>query len=389
MRDYIDPGWMDYLFGMLVMGSWQAVLLCAASVGLCSLFGRTTLRAAIWATCIVGMLIVPVTSLLFPHCFVAYGSRYEPLHFPTQIARNAGGADALWHAFDGRSWRGVRHALVIAWMAGMAVALLRLMRGWVEMMSLMRLARPMRDARVIRIMEKVVERSGRIRLLQLDGLVAPICCQFHRAVMILPSHAHQLADEVLEMMILHEWGHLRRGDPGMVFVQRLVEVLYWFHPAAWIATSQTSKYREYACDDIVVSGGHSVNDYVHCLGRLAISLYSTTPFGPAALGMVWREHLALRRVKRLMASDYAVCPESPLAMSTLASMFSLVILTLGIIRLDITACSGAGRLQWTAWPRWTAGVVDVFGFKVRDYPLDAHWYDDDQRQSTSGRTGQD
>src|SRR5262245_35970408 len=140
MREYLDPGWIDYLFGVLFMGTWQAVLWCAASISLCRLVRLAAVRAAIWTICIVGMFAVPFISPLFPRCFVGYGSLHEPLHFPTHIVHSPSRVHVWSHVFEAEWWCGVRQILVIIWLTGMAVALLRVIWGWVGIVRLMRFA---------------------------------------------------------------------------------------------------------------------------------------------------------------------------------------------------------------------------------------------------------
>ena len=70
-------------------------------------------------------------------------------------------------------------------------------------------------------------------------------------------------------MIQHELAHVRRSDPGLLFLQRLVEVFYWFHPLVWWVALQTARYREFVCDDLVVAAGHRRKDYAQCFGKLA------------------------------------------------------------------------------------------------------------------------
>jgi beta-lactamase regulating signal transducer with metallopeptidase domain len=386
MRDYLNPDWAEYFFGLIITATWQLAALAAVALIACVFARRAWLRAAIWSGCIVGMFAVPLVSVLLPHCYLAYGSHYEPLHFPTHIAQPAANhGDNFWGLSGAGWWGGVRRALLIVWAIGAAVAMLRMIGGWFGMIRLMRLARPCNDARVQWILKKAVSRPDRVIVLELEGLVGAICWQLHRAVMIMPANAQQLSNNELEMMIRHEWSHLHRGDPGMVFVQRIAEVLYWFHPALWMASVQASKYREFACDDIVLAAGHRARDYAGCLGKLALWFYSPTPLAPAGLGLVWNQHVVLQRVKRILQNNQVTCSGSWRSHCMVFSLSALIMFLIALIRVDLTERLGTG-VQCTAWPRWTAGVLDLFGIKLRDFPLDAHIYDDDsvERKRTNG-----
>ena len=60
-------------------------------------------------------------------------------------------------------------------------------------------------------------------------------------------------------MLLHELGHVRRGDYGWNLVRKLVQLLYWPHPLTWPLGRIIGAVREQACDDfcIHVLGGAS------------------------------------------------------------------------------------------------------------------------------------
>jgi beta-lactamase regulating signal transducer with metallopeptidase domain len=265
--------------------------------------------------------------------------------------------------------------LLGVWAAGAVVALARLAWGWLRVASLLHLARPCRDPRVQQIVGRVLPLHDDVAVLEMQGLVGAICWQVHRPKIILPADTRRLTDAELEMMIRHEWAHLRRSDPSALFLQRLVEVFYWYHPLVWLATFQISKYREFTCDDAVVRAGFTANEYAECLGQLAFWNYAPLPLAPAGLGMLWNQHVVLLRVKRLVLGEYTARESSPVRRATHACAAALLIFSCSVLRVDCAAVSVRGTARWTAWPQWTAGALDTVGIEVRDFPLDAHRYD--------------
>lgn len=381
MRDYFNPDWTEYTFGLLFTATWQASVLVVLSMLGSVLTRRAVVRGAIWTACMVALVAAPVVSAILPHAFLAYAGRSEPLHFPSYIARPRTawvGEHSFWTFSEGSAADGVCRAVVWIWAAGVMIAIARFAAGWINMVRLLRLARPCRDPRIGRIVDKLVVPADRVTVLEMEGLVGAICWQIHRPKIVLPADIGRLSDPELEMMIQHELVHVRRSDPGVLFLQRLIEVLYWFHPLVWWAALQGSRHREFVCDDLVVAAGYRADDYAKCLGQLAVWYYAPVPTSPASLGMTWGQHLVLQRVKRLIQGH-----PSPTALSfsrsgaLVAAVAGMVLLT-SVLRFEWNSIGPVGVheiVQWTAWPPWSAQTLDTVGIRVRDFPLDGHRYD--------------
>ena len=228
MREYFNPDWTEYSFGILVTATGQAAVLVGFAVLVSLCLRRAASRSTLWTATVTGLAVMPMLSLMLPHCFLGYQSNAEPLHFPSVIVRHLSGgfaASRLWTSSDGTWASRVCHALLGVWLGGAAVALARLGWGWVRVASLLHLARPCRDPRVQPTVSKVIAPHSDVAILEMQGLVGAICWQVHRPKIILPADTRRLTDAELEMMIRHEWAHLRRNDPSALFLQRLVEVI--------------------------------------------------------------------------------------------------------------------------------------------------------------------
>ena len=73
----------------------------------------------------------------------------------------------------------------------------------------------------------------------------------------------------LEALLTHELAHIRRFDPLVNLLQRLIEVVLFFHPAVWYVSRHVSAERENACDDLVVSVGWPAVRYAQALLQMA------------------------------------------------------------------------------------------------------------------------
>lgn len=90
-----------------------------------------------------------------------------------------------------------------------------------------------------------------------------------RPIVVLPAWLVR-EPELLESVLLHELGHIRRHDPWSHQVQRLAEALFFFWPVVHWVTARLRESREMACDALVLSHGHvSPHDYGCALLRIA------------------------------------------------------------------------------------------------------------------------
>lgn len=99
---------------------------------------------------------------------------------------------------------------------------------------------------------------------------APVVIGMLRPMILVPSTllTGLVPDQLLEVLA-HELAHLRRYDHWALLAQRAVEVLLFFHPAAWWLSRRVEELRELNCDDRVVAAGSDPLDYVAALVRVA------------------------------------------------------------------------------------------------------------------------
>lgn len=94
------------------------------------------------------------------------------------------------------------------------------------------------------------------------GVVRPM-------ILIPPAILTGFTIEQIESMFIHELAHIRRHDPLIHFLQRIVESVLFFHPAVWYISRRMNIEREIACDDVVITAGWSASDYASTLLELA------------------------------------------------------------------------------------------------------------------------
>jgi beta-lactamase regulating signal transducer with metallopeptidase domain len=100
-----------------------------------------------------------------------------------------------------------------------------------------------------------------------------------RPVVVLP---HGAAPGDVEPMLFHELAHVKRGDLFVDAALRALCVVFWFHPAAWLAQRRAALLREVFCDATVVAAmGPRADAYRATLLRSAARLVDA-PSGAAA-----------------------------------------------------------------------------------------------------------
>ena len=68
-------------------------------------------------------------------------------------------------------------------------------------------------------------------------------------LLVPPGLVESLPKEQLAWALLHELAHIRRGDTWALLLQRLTQIVFFFHPAVWLANRLAATFREFACDE--------------------------------------------------------------------------------------------------------------------------------------------
>jgi len=213
-------------------------------------------KCRIWAVCHSLLLLLLGVGLLLPHLRV-----YHPWSFVDQES-----AVVLL---------GVQQklgtSLFFIWIAGFMVALAVFIVRSVQMNHFLQACQEIDlDALAIDHISNslVVDHSGKRRavsLLRSESLASPFCWQFHRPCIVVPDFFLSLDDQQIQFIIRHELAHLQSGHPIQLFVQRVVEMIYWFHPMVWWSSQQSALVREFACDAAVVDSPGDISAYLQTL----------------------------------------------------------------------------------------------------------------------------
>lgn len=133
------------------------------------------------------------------------------------------------------------------WLAGAAIALLRLAHAYVR---LRRRCRALPAGLLAHCQRAHPELDPRRLRLHPQG-PAVLCAP--RSVILLPADFLQRFDPAQrELILAHEQGHIARHDPLWSLLADVLAALLWFHPLAWLALPRFRLDQELACDERVL-----------------------------------------------------------------------------------------------------------------------------------------
>ncbi len=177
----------------------------------------------------------------------------------------------------------------LAWVVGASVAMIRLAIGLWRLRQLRRSCIPIVDGDLDPMVRQTLRQiggsnsveSGSVRsraaasssmsitIATSEYVRVPAAIGFFKKTIVLPAWTlRELPAKDLNVILLHEFAHLRRCDDWTNLVQKIVLAVFFFHPAVWWIEKQLSVQREMACDDAVLAQTSNPRGYAACLVSL-------------------------------------------------------------------------------------------------------------------------
>ncbi|UCD51641.1 MAG: hypothetical protein JSW27_03225, partial [Phycisphaerales bacterium] len=215
------------------------------------------------------------------------------------------------------------------WVLGTPMTLLFVCCGVAGTRRLRRSSRVLTDDRVVRLsarLHRSLNIGREIAIALSDHVVSPALIGVIKPMILLPpSLITGCTPEQLEMILLHELAHVRRGDAWVNLLQRFVECVLFFHPVIWIVSHWIRAEREACCDDIVLHHTQEPQRYAETLAFLATSHRGLNPMPTLALA----RHPLVHRIQHILGQDRHTFRFSPLLMIGVTAVL-LISLTIGI-----------------------------------------------------------
>lgn len=204
---------------------------------------------------------------------------------PTTVATEPRNAPVHW-----------TRLLVLAWLGGIGVLLLRLLAGQVGIARLARTAVPVSSPEWNATLREPGILSGLRPVRFLESADVPTPCTWgilHPAV-LLPAEGAEWPAEARRQVVIHELAHVRRRDTLTHLIGSLAVALHWFNPLGWLASRAARVAREQACDDAVLAAGGVPSSYASLL-LAAAAPERGGPWMPVeALAMARRSQIGAR-----------------------------------------------------------------------------------------------
>ncbi len=183
----------------------------------------------------------------------------------------------------------------VIWLAGMAVMGIAFAVSYIRCIRAFRTSTPLENKYIDDWLTKN-SHWQRMTVRALPGLRTPLTYGFLRPVILLPEEAEGWDAERLDMVLCHEFTHIRRFDSVLKKLSVLALCVHWWNPAVWLMAALLDRDMELACDGAVVDqfGPECRAQYA----RLLISLKASRTGIPLVTG--FGKNVTERRVRGVM-----------------------------------------------------------------------------------------
>lgn len=226
---------------------WQGALIaCVAGVGMVALRNsRPQARYALACTAMLACIVWPAVELV--------GRLTAPVVVDAAASTMSFSGTSTLHAWTLPGWlHSHLNAIVVTWAACAGGLSLRMMAGlwWIR-----QAARSPRSDAIWQVrLDAMAHTFGITRAVRLriaDSIASPVTAGWWRPVILLPSSLLTgMPPELLEALIAHELGHVKRADYLVNLVQNVIETLLFYHPAVWWLSRCIRTERERIADDL-------------------------------------------------------------------------------------------------------------------------------------------
>lgn len=270
---------MNATIQLLLSISLQAGILAAVVWMLTRMFQRApaALRHVLWVIVLAKFFIPPFAYLPNEVAFWQDQHNVQPVavHSVQAEAYNAdsgyespGEASMTTDSISPHTARysisGIGNIMIMLWLAGVFVMGLILVVRFIRQKRLVVGSLPGDD--LLNLLKHCANqmRVRRIPKLILSQTVhVPMVMGVFNPSIILPEKISNLCSRSeLTAIVLHELAHIKRRDLISIWLHQTVRVLFFFHPAIWLAGHEIKKEQEIACDELVLlSSAISMKEY--------------------------------------------------------------------------------------------------------------------------------
>lgn len=164
--------------------------------------------------------------------------------------------EASWSALTAlQTWCSANlSAIVFIWCCAVFLLGIRMLIGWCWLRSFQTNQRgkldPVWQTKVDALALRLhITRKVGLRLV--DTLQSPVTMGMLKPFILLPTAlVSGMPAPMIEALLVHELAHIRRHDYAINFIQNLIELILFYHPAVWWLSKNIRTEREYIADEI-------------------------------------------------------------------------------------------------------------------------------------------
>ncbi len=195
--------------------------------------------------------------------------------------------------------------LTLVWLVGCAVLL---SKWWLSRRLLVRILRAAQMSPWVPLYAKLREMQlwlglhRDIEVVQVQADIEPGVWRVWKPLVLLPNRViEQLDDVELERVLMHELAHVAQRDNLFCWLQRMLCLVFWFHPLVWWLHRQLIAEREVLCDEKVLRWSGCAEQYPETLWKVA-----RLQFGWTVTGISHFTGINLkRRIECMMQQNYS------------------------------------------------------------------------------------
>ena len=320
------------LSGVLWKTSLQAGILAAVVWVVCRAAKKApaSFRCALWVLVLIKLFVPPFVDLPAGWAFWSHAREIAPVAIESTLVRNLPVArmepapapvmSGIEPARPGNvvestavsplRMPNVREIVLLLWAAGVCGFGIRLLVRMRRRRGLL-VGDSVADESLMGLLEEAasslrIDRLPRLRVS--EAICTPTLVGFVRPTIVLPPQVvKSCGPEETHAMLLHELAHIRRRDMLALWLYEVARVVFFFHPAVWLAGREMEVEREMACDELVVRTS-SISAAEYAAGYVtALRLARQDTAARMSLGMAEPFEVGKRRLERILRNDIPGC----------------------------------------------------------------------------------
>ena len=244
-------------------------------------------RSRTWEMAVIALLILPVIYFVVPAFHLNLidldqpRDGYSPSEAPQMLTSKERATFSNLDAIESQVSPAASFPLMlplIIWLAGALILSVWFFAGWLGVALINRNSTVITEAEYLDLLKDVsweLSLNRQIELRESASTAVSITTGTLNPRVILPTVFRKWSEDKLRVVLTHELAHIQRNDALVESLAKVVNVIFWFNPLAWMGINMLRAERERASDDLVLNSGTKPSEYATQLMEVASELGST------------------------------------------------------------------------------------------------------------------